>query len=83
MAADRPDVATLTFEQALGELESIVSELEGGQTPLDQSIELYARGEELKKRCEALLQNAEARIEKITLSADGKAKGLEPLDVEK
>ena len=79
---DKPDVASLSFEQALGELENIVGALEGGQTALDQSIELYARGEELKKRCEALLKVAEARIEKIKLSADGKPKGVEPLDVD-
>ncbi len=79
---EKRDVASLSFEQALGELEHIVGALEGGQTPLDQSIELYARGEELKKRCEALLKAAEARIEKIKLSADGKPKGVEPLDVE-
>jgi exodeoxyribonuclease VII small subunit len=83
LSADRPDVATLTFEQALGELETIVSALEGGQTALEESIELYARGEDLKKRCESLLKTAEARIEKITLSADGKARGVEPLDVDK
>ena len=79
---DKPDVASLSFEQALGELENIVGALEGGQTALDQSIELYARGEELKKRCEALLKAAEARNEKIKLSADGKPKGVEPLDVD-
>ncbi|MDB5569580.1 MAG: exodeoxyribonuclease small subunit [Hyphomicrobiales bacterium] len=83
MAAENSPVATMTFEQALGELEGIVTKLEGGQTPLEDSINLYARGEELKKHCETLLKSAEARIEKITLSADGKAKGVEPLDVDK
>ncbi len=83
MAADKPAVAKMTFEQALTELEAIVSKLEGGQAPLEESIDLYARGEELKKHCETLLKSAEARIEKITLSADGKVKGVEPLDVDK
>ena len=47
---------------------------------LDDSIKLYERGEELKKRCDALLKNAEMRIEKITLAADGKPAGVAPLD---
>ena len=73
--------ASLNFEAALAELEKIVDQLEKGQAPLEDSIRLYARGETLKKHCETLLKNAEARIEKITLGADGKAKGVEPLDV--
>ncbi len=79
---DQPaKVASLNFETALAELEKIVDQLEKGQAPLEDSIKLYARGEELKKHCDALLKSAEARIEKITLGADGKAKGVEPLDV--
>lgn len=73
--------ASLNFEAALAELEKIVDQLEKGQAPLEESIKLYARGEALKKHCETLLKSAEARIEKITLGADGKAKGVEPLDV--
>ena len=83
MADAKPDPATLTFEDAISELEKIVSQLEGGQTSLEESIGLYERGEKLKARCEALLKNAEMRIEKITLGADGGAKGVEPLDVNK
>ena len=75
------DIAKLSFEAALAELEGIVSDLEKGQVPLEKSIELYERGELLKKHCEAQLKSAEARIEKITLGADGAAKGNEPLDV--
>ena len=81
MADTKPDPAKLTFEDAINELEKIVSQLEGGQTSLEESIRLYERGEKLKARCEALLKNAEMRIEKITLGADGGAKGVEPLDV--
>ena len=81
MADAKPDPAKLTFEDAINELEKIVSQLEGGQTSLEESIGLYERGEKLKARCEALLKNAEMRIEKITLGADGGAKGVEPLDV--
>ena len=62
------------------ELESIVQKLEQGQVSLEDSIVTYERGEVLKKHCEALLKNAEMRIEKITLGADGKPKGVEPLD---
>jgi exodeoxyribonuclease VII small subunit len=78
---DLPDVATMSFEDALRELETIVDQLEKGSVSLENSIELYARGEALKARCDALLKTAEARIEKITLGADGRPKGSEPLDV--
>ncbi len=83
MADAKSDPAKLSFEDALKELEDIVSKLEGGQVSLEQSIAFYERGEKLKQRCEALLKDAEMRIEKITLSADGKPKGTEPLDVER
>ena len=75
-------VGALPFEQALAELESIVGQLEKGSVPLEESIAIYERGESLKAHCEALLRRAEMRIEKITLSADGRPAGLEPLDVE-
>jgi exodeoxyribonuclease VII small subunit len=75
------DVKKLTFEQAIEELERIVSQLEGGKVPLEQSVAIYERGEALKRRCEELLRQAEARVEKITLDASGKPKGTEPLDV--
>lgn len=81
--ATQDDIAKLPFEDALKELEAIVSQLESGQVSLDKSIELYERGEKLKAHCEALLKSAEARIEKISLGNDGKAKGSEPLDVER
>lgn len=79
---DAADVSTLSFEKALAELEGIVAKLEGGNVPLEESITLYARGEELKARCDALLKDAEARVEKITLNADGKPTGTVPLDGE-
>ena len=82
MTEERPDVAGMPFEQALAELEAIVDKLEKGQVPLDESIALYERGEALKKRCDELLRDAEMRIEKITLSTDGKPKGVAPLDRE-
>ena len=82
MTEERPDVAGMPFEQALAELEAIVDKLEKGQVPLDESIALYERGEALKKRCDDLLRDAEMRIEKIALSADGRPRGVAPLDRE-
>jgi exodeoxyribonuclease VII small subunit len=75
------DVKKLTFEKAIEELESIVKRLEEGKVPLEESVAIYERGEALKGRCEELLRQAEARVEKITLDAAGKPKGTEPLDV--
>jgi exodeoxyribonuclease VII small subunit len=74
------EVAKLSFESALSELETIVSTLEKGQVPLEESIKLYERGELLKKHCESLLKSAEQRIEKITLGANGEPRGTEPLE---
>ncbi|HVX82319.1 MAG TPA: exodeoxyribonuclease VII small subunit [Devosiaceae bacterium] len=74
------DVAAMSFETALAELERIVAKLESGQAPLAESIAIYERGEALKAHCETLLKSAEARIEKITLNREGKPVGTEPLD---
>ena len=76
------DIAGLPFEKALAQLEEIVGQLEKGSVPLEESITIYERGEALKKYCEALLRNAEMRIEKITLGAEGNPNGLAPLDVD-
>jgi exodeoxyribonuclease VII small subunit len=79
--AEHPDVTQLSFEKAIEELESIVKRLEEGKVPLEESVAIYDRGESLKRRCEELLRQAEARVEKITLDASGKPSGTEPLDV--
>lgn len=76
------DVSTMPFERAIEELESIVKRLEEGKVPLEESVAIYERGEILKARCEDLLRQAEARVEKITLDAGGKPAGTEPLDVD-
>jgi exodeoxyribonuclease VII small subunit len=76
------DIGQLPFERAIEELESIVKRLEEGKVPLEESVAIYERGEALKKRCEDLLRQAEARVEKITLDAEGKPTGTAPLDVE-
>ena len=74
------EIAEMSFEAALDDLEKIVAQLEGGKAPLQESIAIYERGEALKRHCEALLKQAEARIEKITLAKDGTPTGVEPLD---
>ena len=79
---NQTDVNKLSFERAIEELESIVKRLEEGKVPLEESVAIYERGEALKRRCEDLLRQAEARVEKITLDAQGKPAGSEPLDVE-
>ncbi len=76
------DVSAMSFERAIEELESIVKRLEEGKVPLEESVAIYERGELLKARCEDLLRQAEARVEKITLDASGKPVGSEPLDVD-
>jgi len=80
--SDPAALAGLTFEKALAELETIVGHLERGDVPLEESIKIYARGEALKQHCEALLKQAEAKVEKIRTGAGGEAVGTEPLDVD-
>lgn len=70
------DIATLTFEQALAELEQIVARLESGQAPLEDSIRMYERGAALKAHCETRLEAARLRVEKIVVGAAG-AQGVE------
>ena len=83
MAENTPvDVKALSFERAIEELEVIVKRLEDGKVPLEESVTIYERGEALKIRCEELLRQAEARVDKITTDADGRATNTEPLDVQ-
>lgn len=74
------DVSALSFEDALKQLETIVARLESGDASLDESIELYTNGDALRSQCEARLKDAQARIEKISLGADGKPAGIESFD---
>lgn len=74
-------IEKMTFENALGELEEIVRSLETGQAPLESSIGAYERGIALKKHCETKLRDAQAKIEKITVSNDGTV-STQPLDKE-
>jgi exodeoxyribonuclease VII small subunit len=82
MPADAPadDIAALSFEQALAELERIVAQLESGQAPLEESISLYERGARLKAHCEGRLEAARLRVEKIVVGRDGAAERADPAE---
>lgn len=80
MAEAAPDIAALTFEDALRALEDVVRKLESGEVPLDDSISLYERGEALRRHCQARLDAAQARIERIVAGPDGVATGTQPFD---
>ena len=70
-SATPPDVASLSFEEALAELEQIVRGLEAGQQKLEDAIAAYERGAALRRHCEARLAEAEARVAAIVERADG------------
>ena len=76
---DAPDIAALSFEQALAELETIVAELESGKAELERSVDVYKRGAALKAHCESKLRAAQLQVEKIILGPAGPA-GVEPAD---
>ena len=75
-----PDIGQMSFEEALRALEDVVRRLETGDVPLEESISLYERGEQLRRHCQARLDAAQARIEKIVQGPDGKATGAVPFD---
>ena len=77
--SDTP-ISEMTFEQAMSELERIVTELERGDVPLEDSISLYEKGAELKKRCETKVKEAEQKVAAITLDEDGSVTGTTPLE---
>lgn len=68
------DIKTMSFEEALKELEGIVDRLERGDAPLEESIEIYQRGAKLKAHCEGKLKSAQMKVEKIVLDGQGQAK---------
>lgn len=80
MVESNADLATLSFEDALRALEDVVRRLESGEVPLDESIALYERGEALRAHCQARLDAAQARIEKIVAGPDGRAASTVPFD---
>ena len=73
-------ISEMTFEQAMSELERIIIQLEKGDVPLEDSISLYEKGAELKKRCETKLKEAEQKVAAITLDEEGSVTGTKPLE---
>lgn len=82
MTEPAPDIASLSFEDALRALEDIVRKLESGEVPLDATITLYERGEALRRHCQARLDAAQARIERVVAGAEGEARATQPFDPE-
>jgi len=66
-----PDIASMSFEEALAELEQIVRRLEGGQIKLDEAIQSYERGAQLKRHCETKLNEAQQRVNRIVIDPEG------------
>ena len=73
------DIAKMSYEEALGELEDIVRKLENGDVPLEESITIYERGDKLRAHCNKLLTSAEKKVEKIRLSSNGTPESVEEL----
>ena len=65
------DLAAMSFEDALAELEQIVRRLEAGQVKLDDAIQSYERGAQLKRHCEQKLNEAQQRVDRIVIGSDG------------
>ncbi len=80
MVENSPEISEMSFEDALRALEDVVRKLESGEAKLDESIDLYERGEKLRQMCQARLDAAQERIEKIVSGPDGKPSGTTPFD---
>ena len=74
----KEDVSKLTYEEAVAELENVVSTLESGSAALDKSIELYTLGAALKDHCQEKHNNAEEKISVLTKKSDGNGMELKP-----
>lgn len=72
-------VDDMSFEEAMAALEQVVTRLERGDVPLEESIDLYEQGAKLKKHCAEKLKAAEEKVEKIRV-AEGRAMGTEPAE---
>ena len=75
------DIAVMTFEDALAELEAIVRRLEAGQVKLHEAILSYERGAQLKRHCERKLNEAQQRVDQIVIGPDG-ALSAEPAKID-
>lgn len=78
MAKKKP-VEELTYEEAFEELQAVVSELESGELPLDQSLALFERGQALSKRCSTLLEDAELKLKELVPDGEG---GFREIDLD-
>ncbi|TKD53015.1 exodeoxyribonuclease VII small subunit [Sphingomonas baiyangensis] len=76
--AEDAGITGLSFEEALKELERIVARLESGDAQLQEAIDLYERGDRLRRQCAARLDAAQARIEAIRLDGEGRPAGTQP-----
>ena len=74
------EIRNMSFEEAMKELEATVGKLEHGEATLEESIALYERGAALRQHCDAVLRQAEERVEKITLAANGQPAGTTPVE---
>lgn len=74
------DLSTLSFEEAMKQLEEVVRALESGNVELEKSIALYEEGAKLKAHCERKLKEAEEKVAKITLGPDGQPTGTTPVE---
>lgn len=74
-------IESLSFEDAIKELELVVRSLEEGRQPLEEAISSYERGAALRERCEKLLENARLKVDKIVQSAANEL-STEPYDSE-
>lgn len=81
MAELPPEIAAMSFEDALSELDKIVRQLEAGGTKLDDAINAYERGAQLKRHCEAKLKEAQAKVERISFGPDGQVT-VEPANID-
>lgn len=85
MADRQPEIAPLSFEEALAELERIVRQLEEGKGPLEEAIAAYERGAQLKQHCEAKLKEAQTKVDRIVLGPGGGpgggSVGVAPADI--
>lgn len=73
-------VSEMSFEDAMKELETVVGQLERGDVALEDSIKLYERGAELRKRCESKLKEAEEKVAALTLDGEGNPTGTTPVE---
>lgn len=77
--SDNTDIVTLSFEQALSKLETVVRKMESGEAPLEDAISMYEEGMKLKAHCEKKLAEAKMRVDKIVVSGNG-APDVQPFE---